>query len=88
MLQATTTVSTVTFIAQTILLRDGAVDNKLPANCFSGKATPAGTLVVVSGTATLTSTCTLTAATLTIVCTTATADLPVGYSKILLQSAS
>jgi len=60
----------------------GKITITLPANYFSAKATPAGVLTPVSGTATLTSTCNMTAATLTIVCETATADLPVGAHKI------
>jgi len=81
-LLATTAVTTVTFTTTTVLPSGGTITVTLPPNYFSGKANPAGTLVPASGTASLTSTCTLTAATLTIVCTTATADLPAGVSKI------
>jgi hypothetical protein len=81
-LQATTAATTIAFTTTTAVASGGTITITLPANYFSAKATPAGTLVAASGTATLTATCTMTVATLTIVCTTATAELAAGAHKI------
>jgi hypothetical protein len=79
-LQATTAVTTVTFTTQTQIPAAGTITITLPANYFSGKATPAAIHVPASGTA-ATLFCPLTANTLTIVCTTIQ-TVAVGVNKI------
>jgi hypothetical protein len=79
--QATTAVTTVTFTTETSIPAAGTITITLPANYFSGKATPAAVHVPASGTA-ATLSCALTANTLTIVCTTSVNAVAVGINKI------
>jgi hypothetical protein len=86
-LQVTTAAVTIAFTTVSVLPLAGKITFTLPANYFTAKATPAGVLVpAAGGTATLTSTCTLTSSALTIVCTTATADLVPGAHKIIFAA--
>jgi len=81
--QATTATVTVSFYTCTTIASGGSITITTPANYFTGKDTPAGTLVpATGGTATLTSTCTLTKGTLSLICVTATANLAAGAHKI------
>jgi hypothetical protein len=80
-LRSTTAVTTVSFTTQTVIPTSGTITITLPANYFSGKATPAAVHVPPSGNA-ATLACALTAARLTIVCTTSAQAVAVGVNYI------